>query len=409
MRLPLLTLMLAAVAASAPDARAEIFRGPPAVSYEDAAVASNSAGTIAVAYLTRRGIHVSVSRGGGRFARAVRLAGAARGDRYDGGIRVAVGEAGDMVVAWERFDNSEPAEEYSRDDGCCTRIYAARISASGRRSGPQLLSRRGVYAILSEVALGPFGDAAVSWQAETGGGRWRARTAPRWGRFGRTRTIAGPRRGSDYSEDAGLLSFAGRSLRAIYIRGRDLLERLEGSRPRRLSRSMRTPYEMEGLADAFGRVLFATRDQIVAVPAAGRARVRTRRLRGSRRMTLSGTPAGRAALMTMPEYGRFATVRLGATTGAFGGARRLPLAPGRVGSFHVKAAVARDGTAAVFALHERARRRTLHGSTVTLRGITRRRIRGFSSSARIDGAAYDGAGRAVAIVKDGSRIHAVRG
>jgi hypothetical protein len=66
-------------------------------------------------------------------------------------IEAAVDQTGNVVVAW------------SGSDGASRRVKAARADQSGRFTAPQAVSAPGADALLSDLAVGPFGPAIAVW------------------------------------------------------------------------------------------------------------------------------------------------------------------------------------------------------------------------------------------------------
>ena len=407
-----LLALLASTVAAAPAARAEVIPGPRPLASGNVALGDNGAGTVAVAYESRRGLVVAVSPRGGAFRRAVRIAKLARGERYDNDLTVTVGIGGDVLVVWDRFDGSVPADDEMRDEGCCTRVHAARLTPGGRRLPTRVLSPRGIAAWHADVALSRNGRAAVTWIQETGALPWRVREAARGGRFGRHRTLHPSLRGE------GLAAFTGSVLRALYFRGRSLFERRGRGRPHRIARGIQEHAETLAVRDAAGRLLLARQDHLVAVPARGRARVRLVPRRRQRDVRLASNAWGRTALMYLPGFGHGASrrvdIRLGTVTGELGPPRRVTVG-GKVKASWTQSrlAVSPAGEAAVFVLSEWAprRRRGLYMARIPRFGsgpVPARRVAWTSGIGEFAGAAYGADGRPFAVVRDRGRNRVIR-
>jgi hypothetical protein len=400
-------LGLAAAVAMAPaPAGAETVPGARPLKDGTAAFATNGAGTSAVAFESRGGVLVSISRPGAPFVRPVRVGGPARGARFDHEMHVAVGEAGDVVVVWERFDGTDPPDEEDRDDsGCCMRIHAARITAAGRRRPTRILSRAGADAFFTGMAVSPAGRVAVSWDS----GTWRVRTAARHGRFGRARTLTHSSGGSQ-----GAIAFAGRVLRALFLRrgGRHVYERRLPGRSRRITRRFVSGVDDAFVSDRWGRLLLSSPKTLLAVTPGGRGRVRKVQSRDFMQVLLAATPAGRLAHAVLPEYTRAgAHVRLGATDGSLGPARRLS-APLRVPWARGRLAVSAPGDAALFVIRDSSRMASLYMANAGRFGppsVQARRVARYRTRrAALLGAAYDTSGRPFAVVRVDRRLRVVR-
>ena len=374
-----------------------------------AALATDDAGTTAVAYQTRRGIEVRVARGGGPFGRAVVAASRARGGRVDATLRLAVG-GGRVLVAWSRADGSFPGDPDNRDDPCCSRIHAVVIGAGGRPGRPRRLSRPGV-----DMDVGPLAvtarTAAVTWQPFYGG-TWRVRVL-RGRRWARSRRILTGSAG-DVRPVGGRLMAVGAAQAGRRVR---VLRRFIG-RSGRLSRRVTVAAFRDELGeadlriDAMGRTTgFVStysegfHDRLIA-----RGRAPELGLRQRESVVLGHAGSGAAAIVVSRRTTARVRVRPGARA-AFGPWLRFRIAPkaGYVMEHQVRAATRADGVTSILSLPGPSQKRLLMRRLDADGGAgPLRRLRTYRRGAELAGAAYDATGALVVLVIVQRRLEVVR-
>jgi hypothetical protein len=408
-----LTIVLFAVFAGTAAASSEQIT-KAGVPYATPALAVDDTGSVvAVLYRTRSGIRVRISRGGGRFGRA-RLVSRHRGDAV-GGMRLAVTPAGRVLAAWERDDGTEPADPDSRDDGgCCTRIHAAVLAPSGRRSGPRRLSPAGVSATLFGIAIGAEG-VAVSWRRGVVNQTWEVRSGRALARLRSRRVLL-----RSFVVIPGALRWLRGRLTAV---GGTLSRAEDRTRVRVLATGPRGWFRSAGrsvvartgafagtfsiaasgdvtaLLDTSGRSLLITGNPSVLKVAAGPPRAR-----------LAASSSGAGLLVGTAYFGIRGRVRVKPPGGALGPSRRLRLARRQVFDTDVVPSVGLDGRGAVWSRQFHRRRSSIYFTPVSAGGQpgTLRRVRRYrDANTSLHAAAVDRRGP-LALVSSGRRLDVLR-
>jgi hypothetical protein len=98
---------------------------------------------------------------------------------------VSVNGAGATIVAWERYDGSQPSIP------CCERIQSRPISASGTLGATQTLSLAGFDAFGAQAGIDTNGNSVISWSRNDGTNfRVQARTRASGGALGAVQTLS---------------------------------------------------------------------------------------------------------------------------------------------------------------------------------------------------------------------------
>jgi hypothetical protein len=147
---------------------------------EDVALAGNARGDAVAAWEGRHGIAVAFARRGKAFRhfRYAPHSGAGSAPQ------VAIDDQGNALVLWSYFDNTDPGDPESRDEGCCMGVQlTVRNARTGRFRPRQNLTPIGHDVGTSAVAI-RGGKIGVAWSQDFGSGIF-ARFARRGHRLGR--------------------------------------------------------------------------------------------------------------------------------------------------------------------------------------------------------------------------------
>jgi hypothetical protein len=136
---------------------------------EEIELAGNVRGDAALVFLDRRGLRLAYARRGHAFGPARRV------PRSRGGTvpRVVIDRRGNVALAWNYFDGTDPPHPEARDEGCCLGGRFTTWNPRSRRfRRVQTLTPKGREVDIDALAIGA-GRAAVAWSPYNGRSRMR--------------------------------------------------------------------------------------------------------------------------------------------------------------------------------------------------------------------------------------------